>query len=63
MHLNEEWNVISRTIIPVVSQPDPLINSSTNGIGDITQSLFLSPAHPGALIWGVGPGLHRSVRK
>jgi hypothetical protein len=55
MHLSEDWNVISRTIIPVVSQPDPLINSSTNGIGDITQSLFLSPKNPGALIWGVGP--------
>ena len=55
MHLNEDWNVISRTIIPLVSQPDPLKNSNTNGIGDITQSLFLSPSHPGALIWGVGP--------
>ncbi len=55
MHLNNDWNVISRTIIPVVSQPDPVINSSTNGIGDITQSLFVSPTHPGDLIWGVGP--------
>ncbi len=55
MHLNEDWNVISRTIIPLVSQPDPAIDSSTNGIGDITQSLFLSPTHPGKLIWGVGP--------
>jgi opacity protein-like surface antigen len=55
MHLNENWNVISRTIIPLVSQPDPLLDSNTNGIGDITQSLFLSPTHPGALIWGVGP--------
>ena len=55
MHLNDDWNVISRTIIPVVSQPDPLLNGNTNGIGDITQSLFLSPAHPGDLIWGVGP--------
>ena len=54
MHLNEDWNVISRTIIPLVSQPDPLINSSTNGIGDITQSLFLSPSNAGKLIWGVG---------
>jgi len=26
-----------------------------NGIGDITQSLFLSPSHPGAVIWGIGP--------
>ena len=55
MHLNEDWNVISRTIVPLISQPDPLTNSSTNGIGDITQSLFLSPSNPGKLIWGVGP--------
>ncbi len=55
MHLNADWNLISRTIIPMVSQPSPLLNSNTNGVGDITQSLFLSPTHPGALIWGVGP--------
>jgi opacity protein-like surface antigen len=55
MHLNENWNLISRTIIPLMSQPDPLFNSSTNGIGDVSQSLFLSPAHPGQLIWGAGP--------
>jgi opacity protein-like surface antigen len=55
MHLNEDWNVISRTIIPLVSQPNPLVDGSTNGIGDITQSLFLSPANPGKLIWGLGP--------
>ena len=55
MHLNEGWNVISRTIIPLISQPDPLADRSTNGIGDITQSLFLSPVHSGSLIWGIGP--------
>ena len=55
MHLNDDWNVISRTIIPLVSQPSPFFDSNTNGIGDITQSLFFSPVHPGALIWGVGP--------
>ena len=55
MHLSDDWNVISRTIIPLVSQPNPLFDSNTNGIGDITQSLFLSPSHPGTLIWGVGP--------
>lgn len=53
MHLNDDWNVISRTIIPLVSQPSPFFDSNTNGIGDITQSLFLSPVHPGPLIWGV----------
>ena len=46
MHLNDDWNLISRTIIPLISQPNPLFDSSTNGIGDITQSLFLSPVHP-----------------
>lgn len=55
LHLNEDWNLISRTIIPLVSQPNPLFSSNTNGVGDITQSLFLSPVHTGALIWGVGP--------
>jgi opacity protein-like surface antigen len=55
MHLNEDWNVISRTIIPLVSQPDPAKDSSVGGIGDITQSLFLSPTNPGKLIWGIGP--------
>jgi opacity protein-like surface antigen len=55
MPLGSDWNVISRTIIPLISQPSPILDSNTNGIGDITQSLFLSPSHPGALIWGVGP--------
>ena len=55
MHLSDDWNVISRTIIPLLSQPSPFFDSNTNGIGDITQSLFLSPTQPGKLIWGVGP--------
>jgi opacity protein-like surface antigen len=55
LHINAEWNMISRTIIPVVSQPSPIFDSNTNGIGDITQSLFFSPVHSGALIWGAGP--------
>jgi opacity protein-like surface antigen len=55
LHINANWNLISRTIIPVVSQPNPIFDSNTNGIGDITEELFLSPAHPGPLIWGVGP--------
>jgi hypothetical protein len=55
LHINADWNLIARTIIPVVSQPNPILNSNTNGIGDITEELFFSPAHRGALIWGVGP--------
>jgi opacity protein-like surface antigen len=55
LHINADWTLIARTIIPVVSQPNPIFNSNTNGIGDITEELFFTPAHPGALIWGLGP--------
>ena len=55
LRLNADWNLISRTIMPVISQPSPIFNSNTNGIGDITQEFFFTPTHPGPLIWGVGP--------
>lgn len=56
--LNDNWNMISRTIIPIVWQNDIAGNSgSQSGLGDISQSLFFSPKSPGpdGLIWGVGP--------
>lgn len=56
--LNDEWNLISRTILPIIDQNDiPLIGMGESGIGDIVQSLFFSPKKPtsNGLIWGVGP--------
>ncbi len=56
--LNEEWNLISRTILPVIDQDDiPLKGMGESGIGDIVQSLFLSPQKPtsSGIIWGAGP--------
>jgi hypothetical protein len=55
--LTDDWNLISRTIAPVVYQDDVVPRSAQGGMGDIVQSLFLSPAAPGpaGLIWGVGP--------
>jgi hypothetical protein len=55
LHVSAEWNLISRTIMPVISQPSPIFDSNTNGIGDIIQEFFFTPTHPGDLIWGVGP--------
>jgi len=58
--LNEDWNVISRTILPVVSQKDIFPGAgSQSGIGDIVQSVFFSPKAPtaGGWIWGAGPVL------
>ncbi len=56
--LNENWNLISRTILPVIDQQDvPIDGAGESGIGDTVQSLFFSPGEPtsGGLIWGVGP--------
>lgn len=55
--LNEDWNVISRTIVPIVSQDNVVGEGRQSGLGDITQSLFFSPKQPtsGGVIWGVGP--------
>ena len=51
--LNDDWNVITRTIIPVTHQPGLAEGlSSDNGLGDLQFSAFLSPADAGELIWG-----------
>lgn len=56
--LDEKWNLISRTILPVIDQDDvPVKGMGESGIGDTVQSLFFSPKQPTSrgLIWGVGP--------
>jgi hypothetical protein len=58
--LNEDWNLISRTIVPLVSQNDIFPGAgSQSGIGDVVQSLFFSPVEPteSGWIWGAGPVL------
>lgn len=55
-NLSHDWNLITRTIIPVIQVPDlaPGVDGTT-GVGDVQLSLFLSPARAGAVIWGAGP--------
>lgn len=55
--LNEDWNLITRTIVPLISQPAfGQGQSREGGIGDIQFSAFFSPKTPGASgwIWGAG---------
>jgi hypothetical protein len=55
--LNKDWNLISRTILPVVYQ-DGLTGpgQSQFGLGDTVQSLFFSPKSTASgIIWGAGP--------
>ena len=55
LELNSDWNLITRTILPVISQPSfGSPDGTTNGIGDIQFSAFMSPAHSGDWVWGVG---------
>lgn len=65
IQLNENWNLISRTIVPIVWDQyniSPLGPSGhQSGFADSSQSLFFSPSKPislgglGDLVWGVGP--------
>ncbi|WP_223291777.1 hypothetical protein [Defluviicoccus vanus] len=65
--LGEDWNVITRTIVPLIYMPT-LTNSLPEtpnaagrgddfGLGDINMSAFLSPASKGIFTWGIGPSL------
>ena len=54
--LNDNWNLITRTILPLIYQPD--INDNDGGefgIGDTTFTAFFSPRNSKRLIWGAGP--------
>ena len=62
------WNIITRTILPIVYLPAPiesgipgipqnLPSGATNGFGDMNFTAFLSPKNPGKIIWGIGPSL------
>lgn len=56
--LNDDWLIISRTILPVVSQDEIFPGAgSQSGLGDVLQNIFFSPKQPTASgwIWGLGP--------
>lgn len=54
-HLNEDWLLISRTIAPIIYQPEFVEGQGSEfGLGDINQALFLAPRNPGSFIWGAG---------
>jgi hypothetical protein len=57
LSLNDQWNLISRTIVPVIDQNDISPAGGQSGIGDVTEAMFFSPKAPTArgLIWGAGP--------
>jgi hypothetical protein len=57
LSISKDWNLIVRTIMPVIYAESPTKGGRDAwGLGDITQSLFLSPKAPvGGWILGAGP--------
>jgi len=55
--ISEDWNVIVRTILPVIYAESPVPGGANHsGLGDVTQSFFFSPKAPvGGWILGAGP--------
>jgi hypothetical protein len=57
--LNDDWLLILRTVLPIISQQDMIGTSSQSGLSDTVQSFFVSPTKPteSGWIWGAGPVL------
>ncbi|KRE16824.1 neuromedin U [Bosea sp. Root381] len=55
--LGDDWNLITRWILPVISQPPLSIGGDREwGLGNANPSFFFSPKKPTAgIIWGIGP--------
>jgi hypothetical protein len=55
--LTSDWNLITRTIVPLIDQPTLAPGlGNVGGLGDVQLSLYMSPVRPfGGLIWGLGP--------
>jgi hypothetical protein len=55
--IGNDWNVITRAIIPLVYDPALIPGGNElGGIGDISVAFYFSPAKvSGSLIWGIGP--------
>ena len=62
-----KWNLINRIILPLIDTPglvtgtpeipNPVPGDGATGLGDINYSVYVSPADPGKVIWGVGPSI------
>jgi len=53
--LNSNWSVVTRTIVPLVHEPrlGPE-QGPIDGVGNVEPQFYLTPSHPGKLIWGAG---------
>jgi hypothetical protein len=55
--LNQNWNLIVRTKIPLIHQDGIDASTVQAGLGDILQSFYVSPSNTHPVFWGVGTTL------
>lgn len=53
--IGSKINMINRIIMPVITMPSGTEDASSTGFGDISYTMWFSPAKAGKVIWGVGP--------
>ncbi|MBL7481204.1 hypothetical protein [Legionella bononiensis] len=56
LYLSSNWNIITRTYVPVAFQP-PLVHGQERiqGTSNLLSSVYFSPKHRSKVRWGVGP--------
>jgi hypothetical protein len=60
LHLGDQWNLISRTNLPLIYQEEIAPGAGTQiGVGDLTEALYLAAVEPTGRGWifGLGPVL------
>ncbi len=67
INLNEDWNLITRTLAPLVYipgsvdglniLPQGIGGNKEFGLGDVNFTGFISPSKTGKYIWGIGPSI------
>ena len=64
IEVDKDWNIITRTIMPLIWQPAFVPARDTFGLGDIQFSAFLSRrVPPRRLIWGAGAIVQPTSRR
>ena len=57
--ISEEWLLIPRIVATAVAYEPEVSQASggSTGLGDTVATFFLTPAHTGLVVWGLGPSL------
>jgi hypothetical protein len=55
--LNEDWRLITYSILPVIDLPGASGQDSTTGLGNTLVNLFVSPREASNFVWGAGPAV------